>query len=74
MVVDLEQEVVAKAVIGPLDGLIDPDADGNSSTVTSGAAGYTPPQGVTQVQMQDFGFNYLQTPNGGLLVVQVLKS
>ena len=55
---------VAKAVIGPLDGLIDPNADGTGSSVTAGAAGYTPPQGVTQVQMQDFGFNYLQTPNG----------
>ena len=55
---------VAKAVIGPIGDLIDPNVDGSSSTVTSGAAGYTPPQGVTQVQMQDFGFNYLQSPNG----------
>ena len=56
---------VAKAVVGPLDGLIDPDADGTgSSTVTSGAAGYTPPQGVTQVQMLRLGFNYLSSPNG----------
>jgi len=55
---------VAKALIGPLDGLIDPDADGNSSTVASGAAGYTPPQGVTQVQMLNSGYNYLSSPNG----------
>tara|TARA_B100000073_G_C23743133_1_gene574341 strand:+ start:2296 stop:4926 length:2631 start_codon:yes stop_codon:yes gene_type:complete len=55
---------VAKALVGPLDGLIDPDADGNSSAVTSGAAGYTPPQGVTQVQMLNSGYNYLPSPNG----------
>jgi hypothetical protein len=57
---------VAKANIGSLSDLFDGLLDGNGSSLTQGNAGYTAPQGVTDVEMVDVGFNYLRAPNGSV--------
>jgi len=55
---------VAKAIIGPLTGILFDGTNGDS--LVQGDAGYTPPIGITDVEMVDVGLNYLPAPDGSV--------
>ena len=55
---------VAKAVIGPLTGILFDGTNGGS--LGQGDAGYVAPVGVTDVEMVDVGLNYLPAPDGSV--------